>query len=36
MIIRAIHSDVLGDVVGERVHERFKIFLATYFADVFS
>src|SRR3981189_1667216 len=36
MVIRAIHSDVLGDVVGERLHERFKIFLATYFADVFS
>src|SRR3984893_11360139 len=36
MVIWAIHSDVLGDVVGERLHEGFKIFFATYFADVFS
>src|ERR1700687_1593843 len=36
MVIRAIHSDVLGDIVGERLHEGLEIFLATYFADVFS
>src|SRR6266849_1770541 len=35
MVIRAIHCDVLGHVAGERRHEGFKIFHATYLADVF-
>src|ERR1700674_568141 len=35
MVIWAIHRDVLGDVVGERLHEGFKVFLAPYFAEVF-
>src|SRR6202049_3818022 len=34
MVIRAIHRDVLGDVVGERLPDGFKVLLATYFAEV--
>src|ERR1019366_5588436 len=34
MITRAIHGDVPGDVGGERFHKVFKVFLATYFAEV--
>src|ERR1700730_10161957 len=36
MVIGAMHSDVLGDIVGESLHEGLEIFLATYFANVFS
>src|ERR1017187_2901594 len=36
MVIRAIHRDVPGDVVGERLHEVFKVFPATYIAEVLS
>ena len=35
MVVRAVHGDVLGDVVFERLHEGFKILLATDLAHVF-
>src|ERR1700676_1247978 len=35
MVIWAIHSNVLGDIFGERFHEGFKVYLATFFTEVF-
>src|SRR5260370_8641845 len=33
MVIRTIHTDVGRDVVGERLHDGLKVFLATDFAE---
>src|SRR5580658_10445279 len=35
MIVWAVYSDVLGDVVLERLHEGFKVIFAAYFAEIF-
>ena len=35
MVIRAIHGDVLWDVSFERLHEGFKVVLASNVAEVF-
>src|SRR5208283_253736 len=34
MVIRAVNGNVLGDVLFERLHEGFKVFLATHIAKV--
>ena len=34
MVIRAVDSDMLGDIFLECLHEGFKILFATHFAEV--